>query len=206
MEKEEIKLLVEGGKAAPDASSAPKLSAYKLNIGEVFKKINEKTADYKGMQVPVIILIDKATKSFEIKIGTPPVSSLIKKELGIEKAKPAAVERAEEEKKKLEGGEKPEVPEKEGEEIEEEKEPREEEEKETETIKEGEVVGNLTMKQVVKIAKMKRDDLLSKDLKFAVKQVVGTAGSMMGIRIEGKKPKEIVEDIDKGKYNHLLKD
>ncbi|RLC33259.1 50S ribosomal protein L11, partial [Candidatus Shapirobacteria bacterium] len=32
-EKETIELLVEGGKASPGPTTAPKLSAYKLNIG-----------------------------------------------------------------------------------------------------------------------------------------------------------------------------
>ena len=223
MEKDVIELLVEGGKASPDVTSAPKISAYKLNIGEVFKEINEKTADYKGMQVPVKIFVDKSTKSFEIKVGIPPVSSLIKKELGIAKAKTSAAEKAE--KKAVEKEEKiPIEKEKEAEEKVEEKkrwkeEPEEkedeeeakeekeksEEEKPKEEIKD-EVIGNLTMEQVIKIAKMKRDTLLSKDLKSAVKQIVGTAGSMMGIRVEGKKPKEIILDIDQGKYDHLLKD
>lgn len=220
-EKDIIELLVEGGKAGPDASSAPKMSAYKLNIGEVFKKINEKTADYKGIQVPVKIIIDKDTKSFEIKIGTPPVSSLIKKELGIEKAKTSAAEKAEQEAKVVAGEsevpveeeskeeKKAKVEEKEEEEVErpedEEKEGKKEE-PEVEATEEEEVIGNLTMKQVVKIARMKRDDLLSKDLKSAAKQVVGTAVSMMGIRVESKKPKDVIKDIDEGKYDHLLKE
>ena len=38
------------------------------------------------MQVPVKIMIDKETKQFEISIGTPPASGLIKKEANIEKA------------------------------------------------------------------------------------------------------------------------
>lgn len=222
-EKDVIELLVEGGKAGPDASSAPKISAYKLNIGEVFKKINEKTADYKGMQVPVKIIIDKDAKSFEIKIGTPPVSSLIKKELGIEKAKTSAAEKAEQEARVVVGeGEAPveeETKEEKKAEVEEKEEeeeverPEDEEEKEgekekpeVEATEEEEVIGNLTMKQVVKIARMKRDDLLSKDLKSAAKQVVGTAVSMMGIHVEGKKPKDVIKDIDEGKYDHLLKE
>lgn len=37
------------------------------------------------MQVPVKVTIDSDTKEFEISIGTPPASSLIKKEAGIQK-------------------------------------------------------------------------------------------------------------------------
>ena len=37
------------------------------------------------MKVPVKITVDTTTKKFEVSVGTPPVSALIKKELGIEK-------------------------------------------------------------------------------------------------------------------------
>jgi len=85
--KDVIDLIVDGGKAGPDATSAQKLGAYKLNIGDVFKKVNEKTAEYKGLQVPVKIIVDKDTKEVEISVGVPGTGSLIKKEIGLEKAK-----------------------------------------------------------------------------------------------------------------------
>jgi len=85
--KDTINLIVSGGKAGPDATSAQKLGAYKLNIADVFKKINEKTSDYKGMQVPVKIIVDKDTKEVEISVGVPGTGSLIKKEMGLELAK-----------------------------------------------------------------------------------------------------------------------
>jgi large subunit ribosomal protein L11 len=37
------------------------------------------------MQVPVKVIIDSSTKAFEITIGTPPASELIKKEAGVQK-------------------------------------------------------------------------------------------------------------------------
>jgi len=82
-----IETLVDGGKATPGPALAPRLSMMKVNIQEVFKKINDKTKDYGGMKVPVKIIIDKKTKAVEIEVGTPPVASLIKKEAGIELAK-----------------------------------------------------------------------------------------------------------------------
>lgn len=82
--KETLDLLIEGGKAAPGANSAPKLSALKMNVGEIFKQINEKTKAYAGMQVPVKVEMNPDDKTFEIKVGTPPVSSLVKKEMKIE--------------------------------------------------------------------------------------------------------------------------
>ncbi|MEM5844364.1 MAG: 50S ribosomal protein L11 [Candidatus Aenigmatarchaeota archaeon] len=163
-EKETIEIMVEGGKASPGPTTAPKLSVYKINIGEIFKKINEMTKDYEGMQVPVKITIDKETKEYEISIGLPPTSSLIKKELGIEKAKLTEEEKASGKTS----------------------------------------VGNLTMEQCIKIAKIKMQGMLSKDLKNAVKQVIGTANSM-AVTVEGKKAKEIIKEIDEGKWDHLLK-
>jgi len=64
--------------------------------------------------------------------------------------------------------------------------------------------GNLTFEQVVKIAKMKQENLYAKDLKAAVKQVIGTAASMP-ILIENKKPKEIIKEIDEGKFDSQIK-
>ncbi|MCS7123674.1 MAG: 50S ribosomal protein L11 [Candidatus Aenigmarchaeota archaeon] len=86
-DKEEIEILIEGGKASPGPTTAPKFSALKLNVGEIFNKINQLTKDYEGMQVPVKIIVDKKTKQYEIEIGVPPTSSLIKKEAKIDIAK-----------------------------------------------------------------------------------------------------------------------
>ena len=64
---------------------------------------------------------------------------------------------------------------------------------------------DITMEQVVKIAKEKRGSLSAKDFKSAVKQVVGTITSMQGILIEGKKTKEIIQEINEGKWDNLIK-
>ena len=136
----------------------------KVNIQEVFKKINDKTKDYSGMKVPVKIIIDKKSKDIEIEVGTPPTTSILKKEMGIELAKIT------------------------------------EEEKTAGKTS----VGNLTMEQIVKVAKMKQDNLLAADFKNAVKTIIGICTSMP-ITIEGKKPKEVLKEIDEGKYDELLK-
>jgi len=86
MAKETIEQLVNGGAASAAPPLGPALGPLGVNIGEVIKAINEKTAAFKGMQVPVKITADTETKAFEIEVGTPPASSLIKKEAGIEKA------------------------------------------------------------------------------------------------------------------------
>jgi len=68
------------------------------------------------------------------------------------------------------------------------------------------VLGSITMEQCVKIAKMKMDEMLVKDLKSAVKQVVGTVVSMTGIQVEEKSPKEILKEIDDGKWDELFRE
>ena len=61
-------------------------------------------------------------------------------------------------------------------------------------------VGNLSMDQIIKIAKMKYDTLLGKDLKNKVKEIVGSCISV-GVTVDGKSPKEIQKEIDKGTYD-----
>ena len=82
--KEKIDLMVEGGKATAAPPLGPALGPLKVNIGQVISEINKKTADFKGMKVPVKVTVDTETKEFDIFVGTPPISQLIKKEIGIE--------------------------------------------------------------------------------------------------------------------------
>ncbi|MCL4327891.1 MAG: 50S ribosomal protein L11 [Candidatus Thermoplasmatota archaeon] len=81
-----INTMVEGGKATTGPPLGPALGPLGLNLAQVIKDINEKTKAFQGMQVPVsVIVTDPAQKKYEIKVGIPPTSALIKKELGIEK-------------------------------------------------------------------------------------------------------------------------
>jgi len=64
-------------------------------------------------------------------------------------------------------------------------------------------VGDLSMQQVIRIAKIKRPELLAKTLKNAVKEVLGTCVSM-GVTVEGKDPKEVQREIDEGKYDAIF--
>lgn len=66
------------------------------------------------------------------------------------------------------------------------------------------VIGDLSIAQAVKIAKMKESGMLSKSLKASVKQVVGTCKSM-GITVEGKDPKDAMKEIDEGRHDAQIK-
>lgn len=80
----EISVMIEAGKATPAAPLGPALGPLGVNILKVVEEINAKTKSYAGMKVPVKILVD-SKKNFEIQVGSPPTSSLIKKELKAEK-------------------------------------------------------------------------------------------------------------------------
>ena len=85
MATQSIETLVNGGKATAAPPLGPALGPLGVNIGQVVAKINEKTKAFQGMQVPVKVLVDTDTKEFNIEVGTPPASALIKKEANIEK-------------------------------------------------------------------------------------------------------------------------
>lgn len=85
MAKETVEVMISGGKATAAPPLGPALGPLKVNIGQVVAEINKKTADFAGMQVPVKVSVDTETKEFEISIGTPPASALIKQEANVKK-------------------------------------------------------------------------------------------------------------------------
>ncbi len=157
MGKITVNALVSGGKATAGPPLGPALGPTGVNIGQVIAEINNKTKDFAGIDVPVKVIVDPETKEFEIEVGTPPTSALIKKEIGIEKG----------------AGNK------------------------------DTVAGNISMEQVVKIARMKMDNLGTPSLKNAALQVIGTCVSM-GVQVEGKDPREVTKEVKEGKYDDLL--
>ncbi|MEM0350512.1 MAG: 50S ribosomal protein L11 [Archaeoglobaceae archaeon] len=148
----EVEVLVTGGQATPGPPLGPVIGPLGLNVKQVVDKINEATKEYMGLRVPVKIIV-KEDRSFEIKVGVPPVSALIKRELKLEK-----------------GSSNP----------------------------NREFVGDIKLDQVIKIARLKKEKSLAYSLKGVVKEVLGTCVSM-GIKVEGKHPKEVIREIDEGK-------
>ncbi len=155
-----IKLLIEGGSMSPGPALSQKLGPIGINIGQVISKVNEATANFKGLKVPVVLDVDPATKSFEVEVFSPPVSELIKKELGITKGS---------------------------------------------GLQEKEKVANASIEQIISIAKTKLPNLLCKDLKSAVKTVIGTCVSL-GVLVENKVASEMGTDIDHGKYDSEIQE
>lgn len=161
---EKISLFLENGKVVIDKTLEKRLNELQLNLDKILEEIREKTKEYEGIKLQAIIEIDTETKKYSIKIKAPTTSYLIKKVLGIEKAKIT----------------------------------KEEKEK-------GMNIGNLKFDQVIKIAKIKMEDLESKNLKNAVKQIIGSCVSMQGILIENKNPKEILGEVKEGKWDDFIK-
>ncbi|MBI4176726.1 MAG: 50S ribosomal protein L11 [Candidatus Aenigmarchaeota archaeon] len=85
MPKQTVDAMVEGGKASAGPPLGPALGPLGVNIGKVIAEINSKTKDLAGIKVPVKVTVDTGTKEFSISVGTPPVSALIKKEIGLQK-------------------------------------------------------------------------------------------------------------------------
>ena len=64
-------------------------------------------------------------------------------------------------------------------------------------------IGNVSLKSILRIADVKQDALGGHDLKRRVKEIVGTCVSM-GVKVDGKPPKEMLAEIQAGKHDKQL--
>jgi len=64
-------------------------------------------------------------------------------------------------------------------------------------------VGSLTIEQLIHVTKLKQKELIAKNLKGAVKEVLGSCVSV-GVTIDGVDPKDFQKAIDSGKYDKYL--
>ncbi len=154
-----VKLIVDGGAMQPGPAVAQQLGPMGINLGKVIGDVNAATSGFKGTKVPVELDVDPKTKSYNIKVFSPPVAELIKKELGLEKGSGLALK---------------------------------------------EKVGNIAFERIVSVAKTKLPNMLAKDLRAAVRLVVGTCVSL-GVLIDNKEAKEIEKDIEAGVYDSQIK-
>ena len=79
-----IKLQIPGGVANPSPPVGPALGQHGLNIMEFCKAFKAKTADQKGMVIPVVITVYH-DRSFSFITKTPPAAVLLMKSAKIEK-------------------------------------------------------------------------------------------------------------------------
>ena len=80
----QIQLQIPGGAANPAPPVGPALGQRGVNIMEFCKAFNAKTADSKGMIIPVIITV-YSDRSFTFVTKTPPAAVLILKAAKLEK-------------------------------------------------------------------------------------------------------------------------
>lgn len=154
-----IKLIVDGGAMKPGPTIAQQLGPKGINIGKVIDDINKATVNFKGVKVPVELDVNEKSKTYEIKVFSPPVAELLKKELGLEKGSGQA----------------------------------------------GKVkIANAGIENIINIAQTKLPNMLARDLKNAVKLVLGSCVSL-GILVENKSPVEVIAEVNAGKYDSEIK-
>jgi len=76
--------LIEGGKATGGPPFGPALGPLGVNVTKIIEEINSKTKSFEGIKVPVKVIVDPATKSYKVEVGSPQTSALILKELGLQ--------------------------------------------------------------------------------------------------------------------------
>ena len=96
----QIRLQVPGGQATPAPPVGPALGQHGVNIGQFVQQFNGRTADMKGITVPVVITV-YSDRSFDFVVKSPPAAVLLKQAAGIplEKKKGGEVIPAEEKTK-----------------------------------------------------------------------------------------------------------
>ena len=154
-EPQRISSLVTGAKASSGPPLGPALGPLGVNIMEVINAINEKTKDFEGMKVPIVVSVYPDTKKWDIEVGIPSTSALILKEIGIQKGSGTSGT---------------------------------------------EWVGDIKMENILKVVKAKSEASYATSLKSIAKTIVGTCLSL-GIKVEGKSPKEITKEISDGKWD-----
>jgi large subunit ribosomal protein L11 len=78
-----IEVLVPGGQANPGPPLGPELGPTPVDVQAVVQEINDETAAFDGMEVPVTIEYED-DGSFGIEVGVPPTAELVKDEAGFE--------------------------------------------------------------------------------------------------------------------------
>ncbi len=64
-------------------------------------------------------------------------------------------------------------------------------------------IGDLSMEQIIRIAKIKGHQLLAPTVKKATKELLGTCVSL-GVTVDSKDPREVQKEIDDGTYESLF--
>ncbi len=80
----QTKFQVPGGQATPAPPVGTALGKFGINLGQFVQQFNDRTKEYNGTPIPVIVTV-YGDRSFEFVTKSPPAASLLKQAAGIAK-------------------------------------------------------------------------------------------------------------------------
>jgi large subunit ribosomal protein L11 len=80
----QAKFQVPGGQATPAPPVGTSLGRYGINLGQFVQQFNDRTKEYNGTPIPVIVTVYN-DRSFEFKTKSPPAAAMLKIAAGIAK-------------------------------------------------------------------------------------------------------------------------
>jgi large subunit ribosomal protein L11 len=80
----QAKFQVPGGQATPAPPVGTSLGRFGINLGQFVQQFNDRTKEYNGTPIPVIVSVFN-DRSFEFVTKSPPAASLLKQAAGIAK-------------------------------------------------------------------------------------------------------------------------
>lgn len=81
----QAKFQVPGGQATPAPPVGTSLGKFGVNLGQFVSQFNERTREYNGTPIPVVVTV-YSDRTFEFKTKSPPASALLKMAAGLKSA------------------------------------------------------------------------------------------------------------------------
>ena len=78
----QAKFQVPGGSATPAPPVGTSLGKYGINLGQFVSQFNERTREYNGTPIPVVVTV-YSDRTFEFVTKSPPAAALLKQAAGI---------------------------------------------------------------------------------------------------------------------------
>jgi large subunit ribosomal protein L11 len=80
----QAKFQVPGGQATPAPPVGTSLGKFGINLGQFVQQFNDRTKDYNGMPIPVVVSVYN-DRTFDFICKSPPAAALLKQAAGIAK-------------------------------------------------------------------------------------------------------------------------
>ncbi|MEX0793021.1 MAG: 50S ribosomal protein L11 [Pirellulaceae bacterium] len=80
----QAKFQVPGGQATPAPPVGTSLGRYGVNLGQFVQQFNDRTKEFNGMPIPVVVSVF-SDRTFEFICKSPPAAALLKKAAGLAK-------------------------------------------------------------------------------------------------------------------------